>query len=144
MDYRGTMLTANRTGQDGEQIVGTLLSQQSHYIFRQVKSRSQIESPADYIPDFLIHEPGGTKIVIEVKTRIKSGSCEEIVTETLLRLQQSIANHPSYRKAYLVMLGDGWSDRYRARLQTRVSCDKIAIVNLDQFFNLVRSETLGN
>ena len=90
--------------------------------------------------DYLLEDPAGGQILVSAKWQQVSGTAEEKVPYEVVCLADSVnASNGKFRKAYLVIGGEGWKPKLKDFYLTDglsrflKNCDVVKIVSLESF-----------
>jgi len=96
--------------------------------------------------DLVADDRDGNRTLISLKWQQSSGTAEQKVPFEVICLQDALRQYPGrFRKAYLVLGGEGWTlrDYYvTGGLKRYLNCDGVEIVTLERFVALANRSQL--
>lgn len=93
----------------------------------------------------LAAEKAGEEFLISMKWQQTSGTAEQKVPFEIICLAEAIRNTPSYKRAYVVLEGPGWTLReyYVEKIQEHlVGTESVKVLSLEAFVALANEGQL--
>ena len=114
------------------------LEQGGYEFKRQVKIGNRLGGQRKHFVDWLVEEKKGNAILVSAKWQQSSGTAEQKVPFEIMCLADAVSKSEGrFRKAYLVLGGDGWTlrDFYLGDglNQYLSSCESVQVMTLEAF-----------
>jgi len=132
-----------RTGQDYEATVGDALMR-ARIAFRHGERIGKLPWGADHVVDYGCYE---IDTIISLKYQGVPGTADEKIPFEVIKLQSAL-DTTHYKRAYIVIAGDGMRDKLSAYylaggLKEYLSAPHVRLVTTDQLLGLVSRGDLG-